>query len=85
MDKMKVYRIYYNNENIITIRATKLEIEKTETFNYGYFYFNNEIIYTVELCIESEIKPIQSEAQEDVYRIYIKKEGSKDKYRIYTI
>ena len=85
MDKMKVYRIYYNNENIITVRATKLEIEKTETFNYGYFYFNNEIIYTVELCVESEIKPIQSETHEDVYRIYIKKEDSKDKYRMYNI
>ena len=54
MDKMKVYRIYYNNENIITIRATKLEIEKTEALremNFGWklnlfqilkYYTNNK-------------------------------------------
>ena len=85
MNKMKLYRIYYDNENIITIRATKLEIKKTKAFNYAYFYFDNEIIYTVELCTESEIKPIQSEAHEDVYKIYIKKEDLKDKHRIYNI
>ena len=71
MKKCKIYRIYKNDELTMTIRATRLRIDKLENLNFGYFYGYDEDICIADFHTIKEINPVPVKNYEDILEIHI--------------
>ena len=71
MKKCKIYRLCKDDEVIMTIRATRLRIDKLENLNFGYFYGYDENICIADFHTIKEINPVPVKNYEDILEIHI--------------